>query len=93
MCVIFYCRPPLRYSWVKVDGRLPRQSVTEDHGRVLRIPKVELIDAGEYKCLVRRDNGQGTENTVVLTLDCKFFSLLLPFRRQDTSLIIKCHMN
>ena len=67
--VFFFFSDELFYSWYKVGGSLPGNSILMDHNRVILIQDLELVHAGEYICSVERQNGLETTGSVTLTID------------------------
>ncbi|GAB1598555.1 contactincontactin-like [Argonauta hians] len=58
----------LRYSWSRIDGKMPSNVIFRDHNRVMVFLKATVNDSGIYNCRVT--NGFGSASTNV-SLDVK----------------------
>ncbi|XP_066554163.1 neural cell adhesion molecule L1-like protein isoform X4 [Amia ocellicauda] len=60
--------PTPKYKWVKVGDDLPTRSRKENHGKLLRIPKVNADDNGRYMCTAENSLGK-TEHYFTVTVE------------------------
>ena len=48
---------------------MPPNYQIEDYGRVLKLPNIEIIHGGDYRCTVRRENGQSSFGNIRVPVD------------------------
>ena len=57
---------------------MPPNYEIEDYGRVLKLPNIEIIHGGDYRCTVTRENGQSSSGIIRVPVDGKKILTLLP---------------
>ncbi|CAH1783082.1 unnamed protein product [Owenia fusiformis] len=84
------------YRWDRIGGEMPQNAEFRERNRVLILPMIQLEEAGEYKCTVRREFGQSISDVVQIVLQSEpYFTLPLENQHLDigTNLIWRCEAN
>ncbi len=64
---------------------MPPNYKIEDYGRVLKIPNIEVIHRGDYRCTVTRENGQSSSGIIRVPVDGRWRLARRPRRQVQTS--------